>query len=146
MHWWLIQPFENLGRGTWESSFLLAIALTSPFTAWKMFVCGIILVCLFPRSDQNNSEYVFLRIQSKCRKMRTRITPNTDTFNAVITKGITKIYWRKISKISFKDLFCRIHAKPIFNEIVGRKSELATLLKRNFYQGGGKIYRKFCFP
>ena len=29
-----------------------------------------------------NTEY--LRIQSKCGKMRTRITPNTDTFYAVI--------------------------------------------------------------
>ena len=34
------------------------------------------------------TEYrVSFHIQSKCRKIRTRITPNTDTFHAVEQKG-----------------------------------------------------------
>ena len=53
----------------------------------------------FPNSDQNNFEYVSLRIQSECRKMRIRITPTMDTFYAVIRRGITKIYCRTVSKI-----------------------------------------------
>ena len=38
---------------------------------------------------------VSLRIQSKCGKIRTRITPNTDTFPAVI------LSWKRIQKIYF---------------------------------------------
>ena len=38
--------------------------------------------------SRNQTEYgeirVSLRIQSECGKMRTRITPNTDTFYAVV--------------------------------------------------------------
>ena len=37
----------------------------------------------FPAFGLNTERYeVSLRIQSKCRKIRTRITPNTDTFHA----------------------------------------------------------------
>ena len=70
--------------------------------------------------------------------MQIRITPNTDTFYAVIRKRITKYLAEQFLK-SLKDLFSAIHAGPVFNEIVGRESKLATLLKRSFYQGGGKI-------
>ena len=42
---------------------------------------GVILVCIFPHSDWI----------SECGKMRTRITPNTDTFYAVMDVGI--IWW-----------------------------------------------------
>ena len=43
---------------------------------------------------------VSLRIQSECRKIRTRITPNTDTFHAVsvmkllreVTRTLTSLY------------------------------------------------------
>ena len=39
----------------------------------------------FPVFGLNTERYrVSLRIQSECRKMRTRITPNMDTFHAVI--------------------------------------------------------------
>ena len=45
----------------------------------------------FPAFELNMDRYsVSLRIQSECRKMRTRITPNTDTFHAVISQFITK--------------------------------------------------------
>ena len=38
----------------------------------------------FPTFGLNTERYrVSLRIQSECGKMRTRITPNTDTFHAV---------------------------------------------------------------
>ena len=41
----------------------------------------------FPAFGLNREIYgVSLRIQSKCGKMRTRITPNTDTFHAVLIK------------------------------------------------------------
>ena len=33
-----------------------------------------------------------LRIQSECRKMRTRITPNTDTFRAVLGRLVSHIF------------------------------------------------------
>ena len=35
--------------------------------------------------------YVFLRIQSKCGKMRTRLTPNTDTFYA---DGVMHVFYK----------------------------------------------------
>ena len=39
----------------------------------------------FPAFGLNTKKYrVFLYIQSECGKMRTRITPNTDTFYAVL--------------------------------------------------------------
>ena len=39
----------------------------------------------FPAFGQDTDRYSpSLHIQSKCRKMRTRITPNTDTFYAVL--------------------------------------------------------------
>ena len=45
-------------------------------TAQKVSVFGVILVRIFPHSDH---------IQSKYGKMRTRITPNKDTFYTVLT-------------------------------------------------------------
>ena len=46
-------------------------------TAWKVSVFGVILelFCIFPHLDW---------LQSECGKTRTRITPNTDTFHAVL--------------------------------------------------------------
>ena len=51
-------------------------------TAKKVFVFGVILVRIFPHSDS-----VSLLIQSKCTKIRTRITPTADTFCVV------KVIW-----------------------------------------------------
>ena len=62
-----------------------------------MSVFGVILVCIFPHSDRirRGMEYLsifssneqkcgpYLRIQSECGKMRSRLTPNTDPFHAV---------------------------------------------------------------
>ena len=52
------------------------------FTAWKLSVFGVILIGISPHSDWIRR--VSLRIQSGCGKMRTRVTPNTDTFWTVI--------------------------------------------------------------
>ena len=44
----------------------------------------------FPVFELNTERYsVSLRIQSKCGKIRTRITPNTDTFYAVVLTEAT---------------------------------------------------------
>ena len=50
----------------------------------------------FPAFGLNTESYsVSLRIQSECGKMRTRITPNTDTFYAVLLTNIwlNKTMW-----------------------------------------------------
>ena len=53
-------------------------------TAWKVSVFGVFLVRIFPQFGLNTERYsVSPRIQSKWSKMRTRKTPNTDTFHAV---------------------------------------------------------------
>ena len=45
-----------------------------------MSIFGVILVRIFPPFGLNTERYeVYLRIQSEYRKIRTRITPNTDT-------------------------------------------------------------------
>ena len=53
-----------------------------------MSALGVKVVCIFLHSDwrRRDTEYlsVSLRIQSKCEKVRTRITPNTNTSYAVI--------------------------------------------------------------
>ena len=50
----------------------------------------------FPAFGRNTERYgVTLRIHSKCGKMRTRITPNTDTFYTVIWKSYAYTYCTK---------------------------------------------------
>ena len=56
-------------------------SLPSKLTLRKLAVFGVILDRIF----RIRTEYgVSLRIQSKCRKMRTRITPTMDTFHAKV--------------------------------------------------------------
>ena len=55
-------------------------AVCDQFTAWKLSVLGVILVRIFPHSGWIRRDTVSLLINSECGKMRTRITPNTDTF------------------------------------------------------------------
>ena len=56
-------------------------------TAWKVFVFGVFLVRIFPHSywiRRYTERYsVFLCIQSESGKIRTKKTPNTDTFYAL---------------------------------------------------------------
>ena len=57
--------------------------ITLVFPAWNVSVIGVILVRIFSHSDwiRRDTPYsVSFRIQSECRKIRTRITPNMDTF------------------------------------------------------------------
>ena len=55
------------------------------FSAWKVSAFGVSLVRIFSAFGLNTEKYgVSLRIQSECGKIRTRKTPNTDTFHAVI--------------------------------------------------------------
>ena len=67
---------------------------------------------------------VSLRIQSKCGKIRTRITPNTDTFHAVITLafiGIVSNQWSAWSQWSSCSSKCSVGMRRRnrqFNNIV----------------------------
>ena len=60
-------------------------SLLSLFSAWKVSVLGVILAHIFLHLGWIRSDTC---IHSKCGKMRTRITPNTDTFYAVIVSNI----------------------------------------------------------
>ena len=51
-------------------------------TAWKMSVFGVFLVRIFPHSG-----WIRRFTQSECGKIRTRKTPNTDTFYAVFNSN-----------------------------------------------------------
>ena len=66
-------------------SLYLAIIKWICYTAQKVSVFGAILVRIFPHLDWIRKYSVSLRIQSGCSKIRTRITPNTNTFHAVST-------------------------------------------------------------
>ena len=46
---------------------------------------------VFSRIKNKKRYFVSLRIQYECRKIRTRITPNTDTFYAVFISGKTYV-------------------------------------------------------
>ena len=46
----------------------------------------------FPSFGMNTDRYLSLRIQSECGKMRTRITPNRDTFLSSDNQRIKKFY------------------------------------------------------
>ena len=65
------------------------------YTSWKVSVFGVFLVLVFPHSDWIRRETVSLRIQSKCGKIQTRKTSNTDTFHVMI-------YLLKTSEIGLK--------------------------------------------
>ena len=93
------------------------------FTAWKVSVLRVFLVRIFPHLEWIRIWIASLRIWSKCGKMETRKTPNTDTFHQVIlppNKGSRKI--------------------PIY---VDRVSVLITLNK--CFRGGFKPIKKSFF-
>ena len=48
-------------------------------TAWKVSVFGLFLIRVFPHSD-----WIWKDTESKCLKIRTRKTPNMDTFHAIL--------------------------------------------------------------
>ena len=56
---------------------------------WKVPVFGVVLVRIFPHSD-----WIQRDAESKCGKVRTRITPNTDTFYAAqLSDGMSLFSW-----------------------------------------------------
>ena len=58
--------------------------LTTQLTAWKVSIFGVILVRMFPHLDWIRRDAEYLSVFSpKCGKIRTRITPNMDTFYSV---------------------------------------------------------------
>ena len=63
-----------------EIVLILILPITNLSTAWKLSVFGVNLIRIFPHSDWIRRDTPY---QSKCGKMRTRITPNTATFYAV---------------------------------------------------------------
>ena len=67
-----------------------------------MSLFGVILVLIFPHLDW---------IRSECRKMRTRITPNTDTFYAVQIKCV-QLNFYKYTFFYYFDFF------PLFKFII----------------------------
>ena len=66
----------------------------------------------FPSFALNMERYgVSLRIQSKYRKIRSRITPNKDTFHAAFGRTLFMILLTLVVKITFKVGF---HLHPLF--------------------------------
>ena len=56
----------------------------------------------FPAFEENMERYrVSLLIQSKCRKVRTKITPNTDTFHTV-----TPLVFGEYLRIIIRNILC----------------------------------------
>ena len=78
-----------------------------------MSIFGVILVRIFPTFSRIQTEYgeirsineVSLRIQFECAKMRTRITPNTDTFYAVhvYSTFMLLVHVKLIDKLHFDE-------------------------------------------
>ena len=60
---------------------------------------------------------VSIRIQSECGNMRTRITPNTDTFYAVQKLGFS-IFHGELIKVNYNeksaDIICYVLASLVF--------------------------------
>ena len=66
------------------TSLLISFARMSLlFTVWKVSVFGLFLVLFFVFGLNTERCRVSLRIKSECGKIRTRKTPNTDTFYAM---------------------------------------------------------------
>ena len=71
------------------------------FNAWKVSVFGVFLVRVFSP----------FRIQSDCGKIRTRKTPNTDTFYAVIRMHFSEIWLKSFFK---KNKSHKIHQLQVY--------------------------------
>ena len=88
------------------------------YTAWKVSVFGVLLVRTFPHLAEY-SHSVSLRIQSECGKIRTRKTPNKDTFLAVLMISIG--VFKALSNIE-DGVFC--YFKYFCNNLRLRTSEI----------------------
>ena len=66
---------------------------TWTFTAWKVPRYGVFSCPYFLAFGLNTERYrVSLRIQSEYRKIRTRKTPNADTFHSVLTRFFNSVF------------------------------------------------------
>ena len=72
----------------------------------KVSVFEVFLVCIFPHADWIRRDTGYLRIVSECRKIRTRKTPNTDTFHAVLVLLEINITAQKM-KFSIENFFSK---------------------------------------
>ena len=76
----------------------------------------------FPAFGLNTESYgVCLRIQSECQKIRTRITPNTDTFHAVLLSQ-----YDKQNKTNRAD-YSQILSENVRDQKKGRERERETM-------------------
>ena len=79
----------------------------------------------FPAFGLNTERYgVCLRIQSECQKIRTRITPNTDTFHAVLLSQ-----YDKQNKTNRAD-YSQILSENVRDQKKGRERERDNVLRR----------------
>ena len=80
-------------------------------TAWKVSVFGVILVHIFPHSHWIQRDP--LRIQSECRKIRTRKTLHMDTFYAVNMPSALHMKTPKFHLISWCGNFVESHSLDV---------------------------------
>ena len=83
------------------------------FTVWEVSVFGVILVRIFPHSD-----WIRRDMEYECGKLRTRITPNTDTFHTVLVIKIfinflPTVYASGMASTSFSSLATLDAPRPL---------------------------------
>ena len=104
----------------------------------------------FPAFGLNTE--VSIRIQSKCRKMPTKVTPNTNTFHAVIARNVESFgvllfyYIQKINKLFVKLIFsddylmiaviCHTQSKP---KHVKYSTQHALILQCEIHSGNFEV-------
>ena len=87
-------------------------------TTWKVTKYGVISGPYFPAFGLNTERYfVSLRIQTEGGKIRTTITPNTDTFYAVNVKQFACV-----ARVTSLRKFCKIHRKTIVMKLFVSKA------------------------
>ena len=72
---------------------MTAAALT--WSTWKVSVFGVILACIVQHSDWIRRDTVSLHIQPECGKIRTRISPSRDNFDAVFMTFFVDHYCKR---------------------------------------------------
>ena len=81
----------------------------------------------FPAFGLNTGRYeVSLRIQSECRKMRARISPNTDTFYAVV---ISEMWRLSLICLRLFKMLQQSEKSNFFEELIFRPRKRKTLGK-----------------
>ena len=103
---------------------------TSLYSVWKVSIFGVILVRIFPHSDWIRRDTEYLRIQSECGKMRSRITPNTDAFYTVFTQWFNDVMCTK----NFYLFYCNPKEKDhIRRKINSKKIKIVYIWNQYYY-------------